>query len=241
MRKNDSWVEFKGVKSTTHDVKLMDEDVYIRAEARGKSLTAAGRDGDVWQDDGSYATVDIKRKLRVPRSKLDAAAAWLTGSGLLRFSWAQDRAWDARAVKSSEFKQIIPGTDPLYEATVTWTCQPLRLLYPAASPITITSSGTAISAQGTAKALPKIEIYGNGDFMLSIGMQAMFLNDISGGVILDSEVQDALTLDGAGLLNNHVGGDFFEIDPAYPNTVSWVLESGASVSQVVITPRWRFV
>lgn len=241
MRLNESWIEFKGVQSTAYQVKVMDEEVYVRAEARGISHTAAGRSGDLWQSDNSSETVDIKRRLRFPRSQLDAVAAWLNGSGLLRFSTSPNRAWDARAVKSFEVKAVVPGADWLMETTVTWTCQPFRQLYPAANPITITTSGTLLEAQGTALALPKIEIYGSGDFMLSIGRDAMYFNDISGGVIVDSELQDALTLDGAGLLNNNVGGDFFEIDPTYTNTVNWTLESGASVTKVIITPRWRYI
>ena len=76
--------------------------------------------------------------------------------------------------------------------------------------------------------------------MVAIGRQVMFFTGISDGVIVDSALMDALTLDGGGLLNNHVSGDFFTLDPGYPTTVSWTLDSGAALSKIIITPRWRY-
>lgn len=241
MRKRTGWFEFKGELSTGYKAYLMDEMRYIRGAERGKSLIASGRDGDLWIADNSRAAVDIKRRIWVPRSKLNAASAWLTGSGLLRFSQEPGCAWEARADRETEYKQVTLGGDPWYEGTVTWICQPYRLLYPAASPIQITASGQSLTMQGTAKALPRVEIIGSGNFMVTIGRQAMFFDGISGGVIVDSQLMDALTLDGGGLMNAHVSGDFFQLDPAYPTTVTWVLESGATIQKIAITPRWRFV
>ena len=131
--------------------------------------------------------------------------------------------------------------------TVAWTCAPHRRLYPDAEPITITSSGTAIDNPGTAAALPRVEITGNGDFSITIGMQTAFFRGVEGGIIVDSELGDALTTDGAQLANDRMDGELYAIQPG-TNVVSWLTggedEDGnattGSVSQVRITPRWRY-
>ena len=185
--------------------------------------------------------MEIKRKLLCRLSRLDSAAAWLTGSGPLRFSWAEDRAYDARAAKSSDAAQVSPDADPLMEFDVTFTCQPFRRLVPEAAPFTISSSGESFTNPGTAPSLPRVKITGSGDFSVSIGMETLFFSGVSGGgIIVDSELMDALTYDGELLANDRVSGTPFQIQPGV-NVVSWLAESGSSVTAVEILPRWRYL
>lgn len=241
-RLNSEWFEFAGIKSTDMGVRMMDPHVRGRGEWRGKSLTASGRSGDYWRTDGAYETITIKRQLRVPGSQLDSVAAWLTGSGRLRFSYQGDRAYDARISKAIEFKRTVPGTDPLFDCDVTFVLQPFARLYPEAENIVITASGTAIPGgnPGTAPSLPRVKITGSGDFSLTIGIETIFFSDVTDGIIVDSERMDALSYDGLTLANDHMGGTPFSIQPGY-NVVSWMLEDGASISKVEITPRWRYI
>lgn len=233
------WFEFGGVRSADKGVRLIDSALYIRPPMRGDSLVASGRSGDLFQTDGAYDTVEIKRKCRVRLSALEDTSVWLTGSGLLRFSYAENRAYEARAVKAANFTQTIPGDDPLFEFDVTFTCQPFRLLYPEPSPISITQSGTTINNPGTAPSLPRVKIVGSGDFSLTIGMETLFFTGVEDGIIVDSALMDALTLDGALLANDHMSGTPFEIQPG-TNVVSWLADNG-TVQSVEITPRWRYI
>ena len=129
-----------------------------------------------------------------------------------------------------------------------FSCQPFARLWPEAEPIEITSSGTPLRNPGTAPSLPRIEIIGSGDFSLTIGMQTMFFIGVESGIIVDSELLDALTLDGSLLANGKIDGDFFEIPPG-ESVVQW-LEGGideedestpGSIEKVTITPRWRCI
>ena len=122
------WLEFAGVNSSDMGVSLMEGARYVRPAWRGTAQTAAGKSGDLWISDGAYETVEIKRRLRCRLSRMDSVCAWLTGSGRLRFSWAEDRAYDARAAKSTEFTQVSPDADPLMEFSVTFTCQPFSYI-----------------------------------------------------------------------------------------------------------------
>lgn len=245
MRLNTSWFEFNGVRSSSLGVRLMDGHAFSRGEARGSQEEVAGRDGYLWLSDGAAEAFEIKRRCRAPARQLRRIAAWLSGSGRLRFSQEKGAAYDARVIKRIEFRSAVPGMNPLYDFEVTFSCQPHPYVWPEAEPITITASGTELNNPGTAPALPRIEITGSGDFSLTIGMQTLFFSGVEGGIIVDSELMDALTADGRLLANEKISGDLFEIQPGY-NVVQW-LEGGVSdageapgrVERVVITPRWR--
>ncbi len=234
-------MEFNGTDSRDMGVSLISGARHIRPEWRGAAQTAAGRSGDIWLTDGAYDPFSLKQKLRCRLSKLDSVCAWLTGSGRLRFSWAEDRAYDARAAKSTEFVQVSPDIDPLMEFSATFTCQPFRRMVPEAEAFTISSSGQSFKNPGTAPSLPRVKITGSGDFSVSIGMETLFFSGVTGGgIIVDSELMDALTYDGALLANDHVSGTPFQIQPG-TNAVSWLAESGGSVTSVEILPRWRYL
>lgn len=235
------WLEFNGRKSTEFGARLIDPIQYSRPAWRGTSHEAAGHSGDLWQTDGAYDTVEIKRKLRFNLSRLEDMSAWLTGAGLLRFSWAENRAYEARAAKIVNIKQVSPGDDPLMEGDFAFTCQPFRLLYPEAEAFAITTLYEQFTNPGTAPSLPRVKITGSGNFSVTIGMETLFFTDVSGGgIIVDSQLMDALTYDGALLANDNMSGMPWQIKPGL-NSVSWIAEDGSSVESIEILPRWRYM
>ena len=245
-RINTAWFEFNGRKSTELGVRLTDAHAFSRGEARGERKMVSGRSGYVWLSDGAAEAYEIKRSCRAPRSKLREISAWLTDSGGLRFSNEPNLMYDARIAKAIDYKCIAPGNDPLYEFAVVFSCQPFPRIWPPVEPIVITATFSSLPNPGTAPSLPRIEIIGSGAFSLTIGMQTMFFHDVEGGIIVDSELMDALTLDGSLLANDKVDGDFFEIPPG-ESYVQW-LDGGeddegeplsGSVERVTIAPRWR--
>lgn len=252
-RLNDSWFEFKGVKSNDMGVRIMSAHLLSRGEMRGVQETVAARDGYLWISDDSLKQFDAKFTCWVSQSNMRACTAWLYGNGMLRFSHEQNAQYSARPIKAIEFKRITLDADPLYEFTITFTCQPYAYVYPAAADITITSSGTSFTAQGTYFALPRLQIYGSGAFSVTISggghSSSMFFTGVpSDGIVVDSELMDALTMDGAGILNCCVlsnSDDFFRIWPG-TNVLSWGLGSGdeeesGSITKIVLTPRWRWL
>lgn len=233
------WLEFNGRKSTDFGARLMEGAIYTRPEWRGSAETVDGRDGDLWQTDGTYGTVEIKRRMRCRMSRMEDISAWLTGSGLLRFSWTENRAYEARAAKAVAFAQVSVDSNPLMEFTAVFTCQPFRLLYPEKEAFAVTN-GEIITNPGTAPSLPRMTVTGSGDFSVTIGLQTMFFQGVTDGVIIDSGLGDALTPDGALLANDLVSGELFKIQPG-ANIVSWLAEDGSSVTGVTIEPRWRWL
>lgn len=106
---------------------------------------------------------------------------------------------------------------------------------------------------GTYFALPRLAIYGRGAFHVTISggghSSSMFFAGVpSPGIVVDSEKMDALTMDGAGLLNRCIlsnSDDFFRIYPG-ANVISWGVGSGdeeesGRITKIIITPGWRWL
>lgn len=239
-RDSSSYFTFKGLKSTDMGVRLRSYPEIPSPVERGEELEAAGRDGDYWLADNSNDVVKLKIQFEVldDINTLRTVRAWLTGSGRLSFSDLEGQEYVARlGTTGTTFTRMCVGR---LLGTVNFVLQPYAYIVPEAEDITIITTAAIIENQGTVSAYPKITIEGNGDFSLTIGSTTIFLEGVEDGIVIDSELMDALNLDENMLLNSKVGGDF-PIIPTGTSYVSWVLEDGASISKVTIKPRWRVI
>lgn len=249
MRKNEQWFELNGVKSLDMGVSLIDAPAFFSPARRMQSYSISARHGRLFVSDGSFELVEIKRACRVPLSKLRALKAWLAknAGAHLRFSTEPDAIYQARLSNEISFRQIASGEDPLLSFSLTWLCQPMSLLYPPADDLVFTAAGT-IENPCTAESLPRVKIEGSGAFSLTIGSMSMFFRNVEGGVIVDSELGDVLTLDASQTANDLAEGEFFHI-PVGESAVSFQAggedESGNTLSgeieKITITPRWRWL
>lgn len=246
-RLTEAWFEFKGIRSSDMGIKLRKMATRTVPGVSISRKNVSGRDGTLRYGRATDDDVTVKIECdAVDDTKITQIMGWLTGSGDLRFSDEPNLAYDASIEKEYTRSQILARYAG-QRFTVAWTCAPHRRLYPEAEPITITTSGTQIINPGTAAALPRIEITGSGDFSLTIGMQTAFFSGVDGGIIVDSELGDALTTDGAQLANDRMDGELYAIQPG-ANVVSWLTggedadgnATTGSVRQVKITPRWRY-
>lgn len=232
----EAWFEFKGIRSDDMGIYLRTMPIRFLPGRNITRKTISGRDGALAYGDGSYKDISVRQECDArDETKLSEIAAWLTGSGELRFSDEPDRVYQA-SVEKEFSRSSIAARFAGQRFTVNFTCAPFKKLYPEPAEIILTSA-KAITNPGTAPSLPKVAISGYGDFSLTIGMQTIFFYGIENGIIVDSELMDAISPDGSQLLNNKISGDPFEIQPGY-NYVSWRVESG-SITAVKITPRWR--
>ncbi len=252
-RLTEAWFEFKGVKSSDMGVLLRQMPTRFLPGRNYTRRKAAGRDGSILTGDGSYNDVSVRIECSVPdAAKLGAVLSWLSGSGSLRFSDEPNLTYDASVEKEYSRASIISRCEG-QRFTITWTCAPIRKLYPAAADISVTASGTSFTALGTYFAVPRLAIYGSGAFHVTISggghSSSMFFAGVpSPGIVVDSEKMDALTMDGAGLLNRCIlsnSDDFFRIYPG-TNVLSWGVGSGdeeesGSITKIIITPGWRWL
>ena len=247
-RLTEAWFEFKGLRSDEMGIWIKQMPVRSLPGRNISRKAVAGRHGTLTYGDATYKDVSVRLECDVrDETKLPAILAWLTGDGLLRFSDEPGFAYEASVDKEYSRSSIQPKLSG-QRFTITWVCQPFRRMYPEAEDLTITRD-TTFENPGTAPSLPRVEIRGSGTFSLTIGMQTVYFTDVQGGgIIVDSEIGDALNLEGNELANEYMDGPLFKIQPGY-NGISWLEGSmdengntiSGNVTAVIITPRWRYI
>ena len=238
-RLTEGWFEFNGIDSREFGILLRQMPTRSLPGRNYTRKKVSGRNGTVLTGDGAYTDVTVKLEFDAPDpTMISAIGAWLTGSGLLRFSDEPDLAYEASIDKEFNRSSPIPRIATQRYA-VTFVCNPMRLHWPVSdTAITLSVADITLKNPGTAYSAPRVSIVGSGDFAITIGMDTMFFNDIDGGIIVDTELMDAFTADGAALANDHVSGQFFRMHPGN-NLITWQAEEGSSVFSVSIIPRWR--
>ena len=232
---------FKGVDSRTMGVKCLELPPITAAQERATFEKVAGRSGTVAILEGENVLEDMTLNMTClldDMARLDEVFAWLRGRGALALPNRPGGHYVGRIVNQLELKRVIAASDKR-QFTLSVRCDPYWYL--EANDIEITTSGASIVNPCNAESLPRVTVHGSGSVALRIGGQVVTLNDLDGGIVLDSDLMDALSLDGVQLLNGHMTGEFFRLAPG-TSLVSWGEVSdapGGSVTRVVIEPRWR--
>lgn len=249
-RLTGAWFEFKGLRSDDLDILITDLPQREIPARNMKRTKVAARDGSIRQSDGSYDDINVRVSFKLlNQARRNDVAKMLTGSGALRFWDEPEYMYDA-LIEDVPRRTYEERHFDVQDYDVNFVCHPFKTLYTPADDIVKTSSGGNFTNPGTAPSLPKVKIAGSGTFSVSIGLQTMFFVGVSGGgIIVDSELGDALTYDGTLLANEKIGdSELFKLQPGM-NAVTWIDGShtyegqtvNGTVTSVTITPRWRYV
>lgn len=244
----NDWFSWNGVRSTEYGVYVEKLPPVTIAKERTSYEEVTGRSGSITMLEGDCVYEDVVLAMDCwMREGADASAiaAWLRGNGKLRMPNRPNGYYVGRLNGQIEMDKVIPARDHR-RFTLIWRCRPfLRLDDPEVK--TYATSGGILQNPGTAPGLARITITGSGYFSMTIGMQTVFFRGVEGGIILDPELCDAFTLDGALLANDWMDGDFFDRIQPGENAVSWLTggenDDGTtmpgSISSVKIEPVWR--
>ena len=248
-RLSDAWFEFKGINSKFMGIRLRQMPTRFLPGRNYTRQKVAGRNGSIRIGDGTFNDVQVRIECDVlNEAMLPEIWSWLSGCGSLRFSDEPNLAYDA-SIEKEYSRSPINSRFIGQRFVVVWTCAPFRRMVPEPLPMTFTDSTMRpFINPGTAPSLPRVEIIGSGDFALTIGDQTLIFTNVDSGIIVDSELGDALTLDGSRLANNHTNGELFQIQPG-ENYVTWSLggagedgnDAPGNIKKVTITPRWRWI
>lgn len=203
-----------------------------------EKISVPGRSGDLIRDTGAFSNVtqpyEIWFKAKTCGTTVAARniASWLlSGNGYKRLEDSYDPDVFRIALFSGPFD--VENWMLLYgRATIEFDCKPQRYFKSGEYPISIISGQVINNIWNDA--LPLIEITGNGDGEIVIGTVTTSITGMDGGIILDSETQNAYY--GTLNKNNNViisGADF----PYLPNGDTAIMWSGG-ITGVKITPRW---
>ncbi len=244
----NDWFTWNGTDCREYGIRAVELPPISFAKERVTWKDIAGRSGSLalLEGDSVYEDLTFKCICRVEdTANLSAIGAWLNGSGNVCFASRPEGYYKGRISAAIEWDKITQGHKHR-EFTVTWRCVPFCYLNNAPA-ITVPASamaegGYAIANPGTAASQPKMTIVGSGDFTVSFGGQMVLLTNVTDGIVLDSELMDALNVAETQLLNDQMSGDFFEIQPG-TSTLSWEAyeenDNAGSVTSITILPRWR--
>jgi predicted phage tail component-like protein len=197
-----------------------------------------GKSSSVRHDENTYEDITILLECALKSkdnivSKIDEIKAWLftTGESDLIFSFQPDKKYIAQVVNAIDFTQIFKYTSKF---PILFNCRPFK--YSVQNiPLTVHESGTNIINPGTIASLPIINIYGSGDIKLKINNDEIGLIDLSGEVIINSEVEDCYDED-LNNLNYKMNGKFPVLEVGQ-NLIQWT----GNVDKLEIIPNWRWL
>ena len=231
----NDWFTWNGVRCTEYGIHVSEQPPLTMPAERATFINVPGRSGslttlegnDVYDDLVLTATCFISNI-----SRITEIAAWLKGSGTVTFANRQGGFYYARIVNQISFEKILRG-NPYRSFAVNFRCKPFWYTE-AVTPITLTTSGSAITNPGNVYSEPVITVYGSGAITLMVGMSIVELDGFPGSITLDTPLMEAYQ--GQISMNGCVSGDFPRLLPGQ-NAISWT----GSVSRVVIQPNWRYL
>ena len=225
----------KGVNSRTVGIAVTDLPEIILPEERITFTDVPGLSGSLVQTEGVdvYKDITLAVKCYCPDPTPAAVAmiaGYFRGASKLELPNRPEGYYEARVVNQIAFSKILRGNTPR-TFTVNFRCKPFLHLYSGETEETV-SSGDFLHNPTGIQAKPLFTITGSGDITLLVGTQIIQLNGIEGGIILDSELQEAYW-DNA-LKNNCMTGEFPVLGEG-DSAVSW---TGGSVPKVKVIPHW---
>ena len=226
---------WKGENSKNKHCRVRNRMPIIKPQERVSHITIPGREGELTQKEGENIYepyIQTAQMSVVGVENVQAAEAWLTGSGMVTFDSQPGLQQSAQIINAVTFEKHSRNVDT-WHADVQFYCEPLKS-DPEEEDIEITSSGTAITNPGTLPAFPLIEITGSGTVTVSIAGKTLIIPDCESGWVADCK--DKWMLDDGVPQFNAWQGEF----PQIPVGNSTVLFTG-SVTKITITPRWRFL
>lgn len=240
-RLTDAWFEFNGINCADKHVRLMEMPERTRPAMRGESVLVPGKNGDVWISEDAYDifTVNVDCTTLDDDFDVNEINEWLTGEGGLRFSDEPDIIYHARVSDSfARSNRWLRFADQ--EFSIPFVCQPMRYKFladEAADDVEISEPNFSITNEGTVFSEPRITVVGSGDCSITLNAQEITLEGLTDGIIIDSELQDCLSLDGGELLNNLASMDEFPILRVGANNLTYT----GNILSITIRPRWRYL
>lgn len=227
---------FKGVTAASKNVTVLKYPEIVKPTLRVETVKVPGRDGELTlSGTPSYEAVVLECECMVPSvDKISAAAAWLTGSGLLILGNDPNYAYDAQVIDEIRFEKILRG-HAHRRFTVPFLCHPFKRLSTVESDIVLTEAGN-VTNPGNVTSRPKILVTGTGDITLLVGQLITDLTGLTDPIIIDSDIGMATSADGTLNASALVSGDWPMLVPGN-NAISWA----GTVTSITITPRWRWL
>ena len=229
------WFEWNGERCTAYGSHITEQPSVIRASERATFTNVPSRSGSLTTLEGDDVYDDFILPVEcavADLSRISELGGWLKGAGTLALASRPGGFYYARIANQIEFMKVLRN-HPNRTFTVNFRCQPFWYAQ-GISPVTLTTSGGAITNPGNIFSEPVITVYGSGDITLMVGLYIVELEGISGSFTLDTPLMEAYS--GPTSMNDNMSGDFPTLAPGI-TPVSW----SGTVTKIEVLPNWRYL
>lgn len=227
-----------GENSLDYGIHIPEMPPIVRARERVEVRTALGRSGSLTVREGtetkpvhdSYIkSVEIVIK---DKSQIDGISRWLTGRGEFIFSNEPSRKYIGYISEQFELSRMF-GT--WHKGILSIEVEPYKYAVPIANEIKVVAPKGIVENPGTVYSLPAIVVYGSGKGTITINGNDYIVNPVTDGMVIDSDTMQVYK--GNSNLNNAVNSKDFP----WIKTGENIIMLNGGITQIVITPRWRYL
>lgn len=230
---------FNGVSSTSVNIEVEHQPSYVIPERDFEFIHVPGRNGDFLIDSGGYKNVPQSYDISFINGERDyfpaalAVSQWLNSApGYARL----EDSYDPLFYRMAAYHKNVKLTDLLGmagRATIDFNCKPQKFLKTGDNPVTIDTSGDAITNPLDQGARPIITVYGSGAGTLHVGSYEIIFDNIEGSVTVDSEVEDCYK-------NGSTVSNAVTLTDGYPvlGAGNTGIEFSGGITSVSIIPKW---
>ena len=233
------WFEWNNVRCTTYGIHVSEQPPITIPKERSTQITVPGRPGtlnfleglDVYDEMLLTVNCWISDPTQIP-----AIAAWLKGSGTVRFASRPGGFYYARVSNQIAFEKIMRGR-PHRSFSIIFRCQPFWYMDNVSDTVLLGGDGD-ITNPGSVYSEPKVVVHGSDDGELIIGdrVHQFFFGEQTMDITVNTPIQECYTGENNTLCNERMVGDFPILMPG----VNHVVFTGGIVS-VRFSPNWRFL
>ena len=240
-----SYLIFRGVSTENlQDVYVSQMPSHKKGAMRMTEYYVKGRDGALHVNEG-YSNFDVQAVLVLVNGGATARQqvnAWADGTGKLITSDDLTKAYKATVIDEIRWKRVKahshPGVNGYVEsglfdtATITFNCEPF--MYEAVDSVIELTATESILNPGSADAYPLIEVIGSGDASFTFNDDEIEIDGMASEtpVFIDCENGYVYTASGAATMRGEIPHFGLGV-----NTITF----GSNVSNIIITPRWRWI
>lgn len=227
---------FKGIDSRDMGLAVITYPPITRPIERVTQKSLPGRPGSLTLTEGDDIFEGYIRTIsfaNIKPNRMQDVMAWLRGSGELIVGNEPDRVYYARVINAIDGSKLWKGTQRM---NAQFWCQPYKGLFPPESDITLTATGTVVNP-GDVASRPILTIFGANAAVLTVNGTQMDINGFSAGFrfTVDCDAGTAVNSQGLNMMYR-ISGGMPTLSPG-SNTITF----GANITQVIITPRWRWI
>ncbi|URZ87557.1 distal tail protein Dit [Floricoccus penangensis] len=237
----NNYIEFNGEKSKDFGMKLENK---ISFQSPSRSLTFQkidGKDGEILVGDDSLNNTKLSYPFTIHShegKKIDELATsisnWLKKDGNwheLYFTGDPEYIYIASFLDEYTINRTISTYG---KCTLTFNIKPYKFLKEGLHKINLTNE---LVNPTNRNAKPKIYIKANGNITLEIGREVLNLKDLQGGIVVDSLLQTATTLDGTRAAWDKISSYPLPVIVPGKNLINIL----GDVEEIKIIPRWEVI